>query len=105
MGLVFFGLRHDNVAQARASIFTQIHEIVFHGKGGYTWYDVYNMPIWLRRFTFNKIKGYYEEEKEHIENAQSGGKGVKNLIDSTGKVNTPDFVQASKQYQKPPSYK
>lgn len=40
-----------------------------------------------------------------MENSKSGGNGTKNLIDSTGKVNTPDFVQASKQYQKPPSYK
>jgi hypothetical protein len=37
LGLAFFGLTPDNVAQARAAIFTQIHEIVFHGKGGYDW--------------------------------------------------------------------
>ena len=62
-GLTFFGLTTSN----RQGIFTQIHEIVFHGKGGFDWDTVYNMPIWLRNFTFNRIKEYYEEEKKSIE--------------------------------------
>lgn len=45
-------------------MFKQIHEIVFHGKGGYDWETVYNMPIWLRRFTFHAIYDYYEKQKE-----------------------------------------
>lgn len=105
MGLTFFGLTPEIAPQTRASIFKQIHEIVFHGKGGYTWYDVYNMPIWLRKFTFSQIKSFYEEEKEQINNAQSQGNGTKNLIDPSGKINTPDFANASKQYKKPTSYK
>lgn len=44
-------------------MFTQIHEIVFHGKGGYNYSTVYNMPIWLRNFTFQKINEFYEKEK------------------------------------------
>ena len=43
----------------RASTFKQIHEIVFHGKGGYDWYTVYTMPNWLRRYTFHELKKYY----------------------------------------------
>lgn len=43
-----------------------IHDIVFHGNGGYSWYDVYNMPIWLRKFTFNKIKNYFEQQNEKL---------------------------------------
>tara|TARA_Y100000389_G_C17407124_1_gene488702 strand:- start:285 stop:602 length:318 start_codon:yes stop_codon:yes gene_type:complete len=105
LGLTFFGLTPSDVPQARAAVFTQIHEIVFHGKGGYSWYDVYNMPIWLRRFTFNKINNFYADEKEQYENTQSGNKGSKNLVDPSGKVNTPDFAQASKQYKKSSSYK
>ena len=31
--------------------------------------------------------------------------GDKTLIDPTGKVNTPDFAQVSKDYKKPASYK
>ncbi len=67
MGLAFFGLTFDTVAQARAAIFTQIHEIVFHGKGGYDWDTVYNMPIWLRKTTFNMIKEHYDKEAEEYE--------------------------------------
>ena len=40
---------------------------MFHGKGGYTWNDVYNMPLWLRKFTFEKIKEFYEKEKNEME--------------------------------------
>ena len=57
----FFGL----TPKVRSSIFKQIHEIVFHGNGGYSWNDVYNMPIWLRKFTFHQIKQYYEKQSEN----------------------------------------
>ena len=53
------------------SIYRQIHQICFHGKGGYDWHTVYNMPIWLRRFTFSEIKKYYDEEKKNIKNPQN----------------------------------
>ena len=104
LGLTFFGLTSDSIPQARAAVFTQIHEIIFHGKGGYDWETVYNMPIWLRRFTFNKINDFYKKESEEYENSQNGG-NTKSLIDSTGKINTPEFAQASQQYKKPTSYK
>jgi len=52
-------------------MFSQIHEIVFHGKGGYDWDTIYNMPIWLRRFTFEKLKEFYEKEKEEAEKQQN----------------------------------
>ena len=53
--LPFFGLLPDY----RLSVFTQIHEIVFNGNGGYTWNDVYNMPIWLRKFVFKKLYDFH----------------------------------------------
>jgi hypothetical protein len=48
----------------RINIFSEIHEIVFHGQGGYDWETIYNMPIWLRRYTFQKIKAYYDKQNE-----------------------------------------
>ena len=48
-------------------LFNQIHEIVFHGNGGYDWDTVYNMPIWLRLFTFNKMKEHYSKQNEENE--------------------------------------
>lgn len=66
-GSTFFGL----TSSYRTGLFTQIHNIVFHGKGGYDWHTVYNMPIWLRNFTFKQINEFYQEQKEESER-QSG---------------------------------
>lgn len=52
----------------RIGLFSEIHEIVFHGQGGYDWETIYNMPIWLRKFTFNRMKEYYE--KKNIKNTK-----------------------------------
>ena len=103
MGLTFFGLTPNEAPQSRAAIFRQIHDVVFHGGGGYDWYAVYNMPIWLRRFTHNQIATYIQNQNESLETQQNGGK--KSLINSDGKVNTPEFLEASKQYKKPAKYK
>jgi hypothetical protein len=61
--LTFFGL----TTSYRINLFSQINEIVFHGKGGYTWDTVYDWPIWLRNFTFKKLKEWYDKEQEQIE--------------------------------------
>ena len=100
MGLTFFGLTSNTVPQTRASIFQQIHQIVFHGKGGYDWETVYNMPIWLRRFTFNEIQKYYSEEKQSYKNK---GDGTKTVIDSDGKVKAPEFLSNAKN-KRPTKY-
>lgn len=102
--LTFFGLTYNDIPIARINLFKQIHEIIFHGKGGYDYDTIYNMPIWLRKFTFNKLQEHYRNEKEQIETAQNGG-NTKNLIDPSGKVNTPEFLQASEQYKRPAKYK
>jgi hypothetical protein len=81
------------------NLFTQIHEIVFHGKGGYDWETVYSMPIWLRKFTFFKIQEFYSEESKAMEQANQG-KNKTTAVDSSGKVNTPAFAGASKPYNK-----
>ena len=105
MGLTFFGLTYDQVPEIRISLFTQIHQIIFHGKGGYDWHTVYNMPIWLRRFTFNEIKKHFEEENEAIQN-QSKGKNsnTKTVIDSEGKVKLPNLLQKPANIKKPIKY-
>ena len=105
MELAFFGLTSDNIALTRASLFSQIHQIVFHGNGGYDWHTVYNMPIWLRRFTFNEIKKHFDEENQSIQK-QSNGKtpNTKTVIDSEGKVKLPDLLQKPTNIKKPVKY-
>jgi len=66
----FFGLTQEY----RKILFRQIHEIIFHGKGGYDYPTVYNMPVWLRNFTFKSIQEYYEKEAEEVNKAQSSAK-------------------------------
>lgn len=101
LGPIFFGLTFDLAPQARATLFTQIHEICFYGEGGYDWNTVYNMPIWLRRFTFKKIQDHHEKINEPTNKSPN----QTNLIDSKGTINTPGFIEASKQYTKKSSYK
>ena len=93
----------ETAPQIRLNIFKQIHEIVFHGKGGYDYYTIYNMPIWLRKFTFKEINDYYEKQNAETNKEQSAGSS--SLIDSEGKINTPQFKQASKPYEGKSSYK
>ncbi len=99
MGLAFFGLTFDIAAETRAAIFKQIHQIVFHGKGGYDWHTVYNMPIWLRRFTFNEILKYYQDEKDAVEN--QGKSGSKTVVGADGKVKAPEYLS---QVKRPAKY-
>lgn len=92
--LTFFGLTSEQIPQYRKSLFKQIHEIVFHGKGGYDWDTVYNMPIWLRKFTFHEINEFYKEEAKEIE--KSKAKGTKTAIPASGKISPPKFKAPSK---------
>jgi hypothetical protein len=104
LGLTFFGLTSNTAPQARASLFNQIHQIVFYGKGGYDWHTVYNMPIWLRRWTFNEIRNYYEEEKEAAEGKKSSGGGKQTIINSDGTIKTPELLQKAVHPKKPTKY-
>ena len=65
MVLTFFGL----TSEYRQNLFSQIHEIVFHGNG-YDWHTIYNMPIWLRNFTYKKLEEYFNKQQE-AQNKQS----------------------------------
>ncbi len=59
------------------------------------------MPIWLRRFTFSEIQKYYNEEKQAYENK---GDGTKTVIDSDGKIKSPEFLSNTKG-KRPAKYK
>ena len=83
--LSFFGLTSEIASQYRINLFTQIHEIVFHGKGGYDWETIYNMPRWLRQFTFKKLTEHYTQEAEAHTNA-SKKTNTSTLVDPSGNV-------------------
>ncbi len=88
MGLAFFGLTR----QYRIALFKTIHEIVFHGKGGYDYDTVYNMPIWLRVFTFEEIEKYYKEV-----NKAGKKKTLDNDIPRGPAIRKPDYVSKARK--------
>jgi len=99
LDLTFFGLTSNFAAQFKKNIYDQIHEICFWGQGGFTWNEVYAMPIWVRKYTFHKLKKYHEEKSTPSQDGKTT-----TLVGEDGKVNTPAFLNASKKYKKT-SYK
>lgn len=73
-------------------LFNQIHDIVFHGNGGYDYNTIYNMPIWLRNFTFSKIKEFHEKK-----NSTNQDDTIEKSIQTMKKANVDKTIT-------PPSY-
>ena len=87
----------DNSSDFRVYLFTQIHEILFHSQGGYDYDTVYNMPIWLRKFTFNKLKEYYTPKDNKNESSWTQG-DVKEEASKNKQIKVPTYVtKASKK--------
>jgi len=84
--LAFFGLTSEH----RRQIFDQIHQIVFHGNGGYSFTEVYELPIHLRKYIFHQIKEHYDKQnkQESPEELASKIKG--------GTVQVPDYAKGKK---------
>jgi hypothetical protein len=107
LALAFFGLTtttNEEIQQARVNLFSVLHQIIFHGKGGYDYDTVYNMPIWLRKFTYAEMKKFYDAEAEAAKSS-SQKSNQSNLVNPDGTVNTPAFKAASQPYKKQSSYK
>ncbi len=74
---------------------------MFYGQGGYDYNTIYDMPIWLRKFTYNKILEHYDKTNNKKQNdvveqsinaMKSAGAVAKN------KINVPTYVtKASKK--------
>ena len=62
----FFGL----TPQYRNILFGQLHDLVYHGGGGFIHSEVYNMPVWLRRFHITKINEHVEKQNKEQRQAQ-----------------------------------
>jgi hypothetical protein len=56
----FFGL----TLNYRKHLHSHIFDLIYHGNGGFTFSDVYNMPIWARKFYIQKIVEFKTEEKK-----------------------------------------
>jgi hypothetical protein len=67
--LTFFTLPNNY----KSILHTQLWEMVQFGNG-FTWRDVYTMPIHLRKFYFNKLIELKKKEKEEIDTAKQKSK-------------------------------
>ena len=90
--LPFFGLTYKQVPQYRKALFEEIHEIVYFGNGGYTWETVYNMPTWLRKFTWNQIQKYINSKSTSSDNTDNVDQTIKML-----KSQQPDYKSTVKK--------
>lgn len=90
MTLPFFGLTFNTASQYRNDLFSEIHEIVFYGEN-YSWETVYNMPRWLRKFTYNKILKHYEQKNQNSDN------NLDTQVDKLKQqIKVPDYVSKRK---------
>jgi hypothetical protein len=48
----------------RAVFMNECFELVYHGQGGFTWSDVWNMPVKHRKFNLKKIQEFLDKVQE-----------------------------------------
>lgn len=52
----------------------EIFSLCYHGNGGFTWEEVYNLPIFLRRFYIQQINKTIEAQNKAQEAASNSQK-------------------------------
>ncbi len=62
----FFGLTPNY----RQLLYTEIHDLVYHGGGGFIHSEVYNMPVWMRRYHIDRINEFNKKQNEELEKIQ-----------------------------------
>jgi hypothetical protein len=83
-------------------LFTQIHEMIFYGNGGYDYETIYNMPIWLRKFTFSKIREHYNPDTTEDVVSKSKDAMRKGAADGAApKVNVPTYITKANKRASP----
>ena len=63
MTSTFFGL----APSYRRILHEQVFQLIYYGKGGFTWTDVYTFPVWLRRFYLEQINKILEAEHKEAQ--------------------------------------
>jgi hypothetical protein len=95
----------------RIRLYKEIHEIVFHGGGGYTPEYVMDMPIWHRKFIYNEIADFFKKKNEAAKGESSdhtaiGSDGlVKNKQIFKSKIPSTKFTPNQGGPKRSPSYK
>jgi len=77
---------------------TEIFELVYHGGGGFSYSEVWNMPVSHRRFNLKKINEYLEKVEEYKDKQKQTLSAKSDLTE----VKVPEAV--NKASQKEPAY-
>ena len=61
----FFGLTQNY----KLGVYQEIFDLIYYGKGGFTYMDVTNMPIHIRRFFIKRIEQTLKKQQKAEEKA------------------------------------
>ena len=61
----FFGLTQSYKKQFQESIF----DLIYHSNGGFSYTDIYHMPVYLRTFYIRKLSKMHSDQKADHEKA------------------------------------
>ena len=64
--LSFFGLQPKH----KKDIHEEIFQLIYYGKGGFTFDEAYNLPIHIRRFYLQRLTKQYADEQKEVEKQQ-----------------------------------
>jgi hypothetical protein len=73
LGQTFFGL----TSEYRVKLHQNIFSLVYYGNGGFTYQDVYAMPVYLRIFYMKQLEETKRAETELLESAKSQRRSTK----------------------------
>ena len=76
LDLIFSGFN----AKYRLQLHETIFDIVWFGEGRWSWKDVYDMPVFLRRFWLKKITGIIKDREESLKKQQQQRKSNKTKL-------------------------
>ena len=65
LGSTFFGLTPKYKVHKQEQIF----DLIFHSNGGFTYTEVYNMPVYLRTFYLHKLSKHFKDRNKAQEEA------------------------------------
>ena len=78
---------------------------MYFGGGGYDWHTVYNMPIWLRKFTIREINSIVNTQNE-ARKAKMDKSSKGNNIDMANPIKSkiPKQAFSPPKLKSPPTY-
>ena len=76
---------------------TEVHDLTYHGGGGFIYSEVWNMPIMTRRYHIRKINDFLEKRAEAEQKAMNSSSNRVSAREYASKVSVPDFISKIKK--------